>query len=69
MIRSEILFKLKDNQISSKCIKAHQLTEYIGIKYCLCGVGYERVIKSRQTLNIRYDLKIVKFKIIKIMDT
>ncbi|MBA0881332.1 hypothetical protein Goshw_015559, partial [Gossypium schwendimanii] len=42
---------------SPKCIEAQQLTRHLGVKHCF-GVGRKNGIKSRQTLNTRYDLKI-----------
>ncbi|KAG4121946.1 hypothetical protein ERO13_D11G237220v2, partial [Gossypium hirsutum] len=39
-------------------IEAEQLTGHLGVKHCF-GVGCESGTKSRQTLNTRYDLKII----------
>ncbi|MBA0702574.1 hypothetical protein Goari_020697, partial [Gossypium aridum] len=43
---------------SPKCDKAQHLTGHLGVKHYF-GVGRESGTKSRQTLNIRYDLKII----------
>ena len=44
------------SRFSPKYIEAHQLTGHLGVKYCF-GVAHESGIKSRQTLNTRFDLK------------
>ena len=45
-----------------KCVKAQQLTGHLGVKHCF-DVGRKSGTKSRQTLNTRYDLKIIGVKV------
>uniref|UniRef100_A0A0R0KKD2 Uncharacterized protein n=1 Tax=Glycine max TaxID=3847 RepID=A0A0R0KKD2_SOYBN len=43
-------------------VETQQLTRHLGKKHCL-GVSRESNIKSKQTLNTRYDLKIIMIKV------
>ncbi|KAL9337763.1 hypothetical protein Peur_069532 [Populus x canadensis] len=47
---------------SPKCIEAQQLTSHFGVKHCF-GAGHESDTKSIQTMNTRYDLKIIGVKV------
>ncbi|CAL8990361.1 unnamed protein product [Prunus brigantina] len=44
---------------SPKCIEVQQLTRHLRVKHCF-GASHESGIKSKQTLNTRYDLKITR---------
>ena len=46
----------KANWFSPKCIETQQLIRHLGVKHYF-SVDHENGIKSRQTLNTRYDLK------------
>ncbi|PIN20298.1 hypothetical protein CDL12_07014 [Handroanthus impetiginosus] len=51
--QGEIPLEFKDRQFSLKCVKAQQLTRYLGLKYCI-GAGRKSGDKLKQTLNTRY---------------
>uniref|UniRef100_A0A2C9VKL4 Uncharacterized protein n=1 Tax=Manihot esculenta TaxID=3983 RepID=A0A2C9VKL4_MANES len=54
--------EFKTSWFSPKHVKAQQLTGHLGVKYCF-DAGRESGIKSRQTLNTIYDLKITGVKV------
>ena len=62
MVRGEMPLKHRASWFSPKCIKAQQLTGYLGVKQCF-SAGSESWTKSRQTLNTRYDSKIIGAKV------
>ena len=52
----------KANWFFPKCVEVQQLTGHLGVKHYF-GADNESSIKSRQTLNTRYDLKITDVKV------
>lgn len=51
-----MLFEPRASWFSPKCVEAQQLIGHLGVKHYF-DVRCESGIKSRQTLNTKYDLK------------
>ncbi|KAK8349369.1 hypothetical protein V6Z11_A06G138100 [Gossypium hirsutum] len=52
----------KASWFSSKCVEAQQLIGHLGVKHYF-GAGRESGTKSKQNINTRYDLKIIRVEV------